>query len=334
MEVVKPTNPGSISFEQLVSGTARLTLGQLYTLKGSIEEKAKRTPEESKVLAMFGTLLKVRAERASPLSDALTWFSVSPPVPVVPWGSLLNLHQVGTRMDPRSTEVFTYTLAQLFLDPSLLSEFTVILMGPNFTSGFGKTEFAKRVAVHWSLLMTDAMQLPAATARVVFTTTLESAKEVSFRKGDAWVLDEFSPHDRVAVQYASEDMLKTLFSPVSPGNLRARNSNVNLPAGVARLITTNAASPREWVGKGIRWSEPLQRKSILFQLTLPLVEANWSKLPQNADVGVSSGSLPVERARELLLSQPPPLPAASLLPPVSETDSRSALAQMLCPARR
>jgi hypothetical protein len=334
MQIVRPLEASSIGFEQLVAATSRMSIADLFKLKGTIEEKAKRTPEEARIMAMFGSLLKVRTERTSPLSDALTWSAQSPPLPLVPWACLLNLHQTGTRMDPRNTEGYTYTLAQLFMDPSLLSEYTVILMGPNCTSGFGKTEFAKRLAAHWSLLLCNAMQRPSSSARVVFTTTLESAKEVTFQKGDAWVLDEFSPHDRDAVQYASEAMLKTLFSPVSSGNLRARNSNVNLPAGVARIITCNACSPQQWVGKGILWSEPLKRKSILFQLSLPLVVANWSKVPEFMNVGAeaASASLPLERARELLLASPPPLPLASLVPPPPV--DRSALAQFLCPTRR
>ena len=146
-----------------------------------------------------------------------------------------------------------------------------------------------------------------------FTTTLESAKDVVFQQGLSWILDEFAPNDCAHIQFASENMLKVLFAPVAAGNMRARNTNINFPAGVSRIITTNAPSPEEWCGKRVPWSLPLRRKCILFQITKPLVVANWSKHADYEQTAAeSSNVLPVSRAAELLAARPPFLPAKAL----------------------
>ena len=319
MSIARPQSDDEITFEQLYKAMERFSSAELTVVKTTIEMKLPkhRSPTEQMIMRVFGGLMKVRADRTNPIRDALVWSAAEPPMPVVPFKFLLNLTQVGLRLEEQTLRTERFRLAELFTNPRLMSEYVIILMGSNATTGCGKTEFAKLLACHWSKLMCEAMQLHPSEAKVCFTTTLESAKDVAFQQGMSWILDEFAPNDGDQIQYASENMLKVLFSPVAAGNLRARNSNINFPAGVSRIITTNANSPEEWCGKPLDWSFPLRRTCILFQITKPLVVRNWSKhadyVPSAAE---SSNVLPVARAAELLASRPSPLPAEALIEPV------------------
>ena len=324
MSIARPPSDGDISFEQLFKALARFSSDELTVIKCDIEMKPQkeRSPVEQKVMRVYGGLMKVREARMNPIRDALVWSAAEPPVPVVPFKFLRNLTQVGHRLHEQTLHIESYQLSDLFTNPALMSENTIILMGSDTTTGYGKTEFAKLLACHWSKLMCEAMQLHPSEAKVCFTTTLESAKDVVFQQGMSWILDEFAPNDCAHIQFASENMLKVLFAPVAAGNLRARNTNINFPAGVSRIVTTNAQSPEEWCGKRVPWSLPLRRKCILFQITRPLVIPNWSKHPDyEQSAAESSNVLPVSRAAELLAASPPPLPAEAFAEPASSNSN-------------
>ncbi len=90
-----------------------------------------------------------------------------------------------------------------------------------------------------------------------------------------WVLDEFHPYDSQQLVHMSETMLKVLLTPQMAGTLRGRKDDVKLVAGVARLISANSSSPQAWCGTASEWSEPLRRKSILYNITSPLCSEAW-----------------------------------------------------------
>ena len=79
----------------------------------------------------------------------------------------------------------------------------------------------------------------------------------------------------------SENMMKVLMAPTAPGSIRCRNADLVLPAGVPRLFTANAETAQEWVGNRLKWTEPIQRKTVVFVVKSPLVPDSWRD--QNAD---------------------------------------------------
>ena len=129
-----------------------------------------------------------------------------------------------------------------------MSKHAVLILGESPTTGYGKTQMALRLGMEWARAMTEAQQLPMEEAQVVFTNTIDAAKNIKFKQGMVWVLDEFSPGDQDQVVHCSENMLKILFSPSTGGTIRCRNSDVEICPGVARIITANARSPQDWCG--------------------------------------------------------------------------------------
>jgi len=91
------------------------------------------------------------------------------------------------------------------------------------------------------------------------------------------VIDEFNPADSTQAIYMSENLMKVLLSPQVPGSVRCRNDDKMLPIGLPRIFTGNAESVEEWCGYRCRWSEPLQRKAIVFNITQPLCKESWRK---------------------------------------------------------
>jgi hypothetical protein len=147
---------------------------------------------------------------------------------------------------------------------------------------------------------------------------LDSLSGVLLESGTALVLDEISPADSVGVQYISENMLKIVLNIPTAGDIRARGENARWASYVFRTITTNANSPAHWMGPKMTFSEPLQRKSIWFQLTHPIALSDWSAEPSMStgeDSAGTVGSSVVDRARELVASRQDILPEGSMTVP-------------------
>ena len=168
----------------------------------------------------------------------------------------------------------SYDLTQLFTKP-LLSKHGIVILGATNTTGYGKTQFALRLAVEWAKAYNQVMQLPQEDAVVVFSNTLDVAKEVKFKPGYVWVIDEVNPSDPTQAIHMSDNMMKVLLAPTAPGSIRCRNADLSLPPGVPRIFTGNAETVQEWCGHRVKWSEPIQRKSVVFMIKSPLVPDSW-----------------------------------------------------------
>ena len=114
-------------------------------------------------------------------------------------------------------------------------------------------------------------------------------------------------------------MLKVLLSPRQAGTLRARNTDIKLPEGVVRIITSNAVDGQDWCGKKIPWSDPLKRKSIRFNITKPLIPSGYF---QSKDVGRDPD---VSSISDLM---------ASRLAPEDEEETLASRASWTCPWRQ
>jgi hypothetical protein len=201
-------------------------------------------------------------------------------------------------------------------------------LGSDSTTGYGKTQFALRLACEWAKVLAESRGLSRDAAQVVLMNSLDAAKDVEFKPGMALVLDEFSPADSEPLVYISENMLKVLLCPSVIGTIRARNQEIKLCEGVARIITANAASPADWCGAKITYSEPLRRKSIVFQITKPLCDPRWV----SGLVGSASSRDPaIEAAGALMQAR---LASAGIAMPVLLAPAPSGLASLMCPVRR
>jgi hypothetical protein len=280
---IKTTESGGISFEQMVSGAAHLTNDDLSALKGSITIKtqADRTEQEKALLRVYKDLVQVRNDRKGHNKNLMVWSAVNPPTPIVPFRFMTNVDTTfGTRlMEQSGGQLERFSLRSLFEDSSILARYAVVFMGPDSTSGWGKSAVMKRLACWWSRQRHLEHSLPEADASVVWSNTVDDLRNITFSCHQSLCLDEFALSDTTCLQYASANMCKTLFDPGSTGNLRCRNSNCTLAAGTSRIMSTNADSVESWGGTRIPFTEPLRRKLIVFRIDQPLVVPGWSSHP-------------------------------------------------------
>ena len=112
---------------------------------------------------------------------------------------------------------------------------------------------------------------------MVFSTTIDAVREINFKPGYCWILDEMKPADGTQAIYMSEDLMKNLLDPRTSKSIRAKNQELNLHMGIPRICTANAENIEEWCGYRLKWSYPLQRKAIVFQINDYLVDEEWRK---------------------------------------------------------
>jgi hypothetical protein len=199
-----------------------------------------------------------------------------PAVKIIPLEQLVNLSVIsGCRLRGAEAGHDSYSFADLLTKPEILDKHGVLILGSDSTTGYGKSQFAKRLAVSWSCAMCEGMGLSRDRAKVVITNTIDAAKDIKFEPGMVWVLDELCAKDREQVIYFSENIFKVLMTPSESGSIRARNADIVLPPHVARIVTGNADNVEDWLGSRSPWSLPMQRKSIYFQLSRTCCSSDW-----------------------------------------------------------
>ena len=304
---IQPTSGGStFSFEQIMEGLQRLTPRQIESIRGEalLTYWKKRTEFQATLLRIYPAVNRVREIKSS--NNSVYFNAFDPPFPVVPMNKLVNLTtQQGTRLMEVSMGIESFNLADLFRKPLLL-QYGIILLGSNTTTGYGKTQLALRLAIEYCKAYQSIKQTPKSEALVIFSNTLDVARDVVFQKGHIWVIDEVSPGDTSQLVHMSENAMKVLLSPTKPTSIRCRNADLAIPTGVPRILTANAESPDEWMGRQIKWTEPMQRKAVTYQITKPIVDPSWSSTAQTArsseddaveiaDVMAEQLALPTER---------------------------------------
>lgn len=281
--VIRLSNTGEYSFEQLVQATRTLTESQLTHIKGAIECKPikSRTTFEGTFMRALNSICRVRQNKR--MRNHVFFSAFDPPMKVCPTELLTNLGQVGTRLQEISMDRESFTLHSLLCDASIMERYAILIMGENKTTGFGKTQFALRLAIEYAKAKSEVEGIPKDEANILVTNTIDAARSIDFSKVLVWVLDEFEPGDENAIIYTSENIIKCLLTVTLRADLRGRQNDVSVPPGVCRIITSNSRDGQQWVGRKMRFSEPLQRKSVLFKVTSPIVTRRWSESPLTAD---------------------------------------------------
>jgi hypothetical protein len=151
-----------------------------------------------------------------------------------------------------------------------MSKYSVILIGSNKTTGFGKTSLAKTLGssyVKWQISNGGCDQ---AAAFVHITSTIDSLKDRNTLSGQCVLLDEFSPGDQQQNRNLSPEAMKVLLDVKNLGSVWTRFGDTIIPP-CARIFTANHSNPQSWVGERFQWSAPMQRKSVCFVITKPLL---------------------------------------------------------------
>lgn len=275
--VEKPRDgDNNFSFHQLLHETQTMSKLDLAMVKGQIKSKKKAdlTDFDQQFLKVLPTVMEIRKINDES-QGSLMFNAYDPPFNVCPLSDLINLHQEGTRLKEVVMTDETFNLKDPLRRASIMSNYSVILLGNSTTTGFGKTQYTLRLAIEWAKAYSEYHRLPKESAIVYLSSTIDPAKNVHFKPGMVWILDEFHPYDSHQLVHCSETMLKVLLSPQMNGTVRGRNDDVKLVSGVARIISANSNSPEAWCGTSSKWSEPLRRKSICFTITEPLCSESW-----------------------------------------------------------
>ncbi len=331
---------GSYSFDELCAASRSMTQIQILKVKGAINAKPKTTLTEfdSTFLRCLADIIKMKElQRASrcEIVNAYTYQEDNPNMKICPLQLLRNMNQTGTRLRAVDLVEETFTLRQVMSDRKVAQQTGILLLGGNKTTGFGKTQFALRCAVEHAMAWCEAAGAPRDEANILITNTIDSANSVDFSKIMVWILDEFSPGDKETQCYASEDLLKCLLTTNLVADLRGRNHNVKVPAGVLRIVTSNAETGQDWVGAKIKWSEPLRRRALVFKMTggRPLVAHEWwlDPLVTGGATGAASSDAVSVRATSVLADRVALIPVDEFVPP--PVVPQTVLGALLCPRR-
>jgi hypothetical protein len=184
----------------------------------------------------------------------------------------INLDQKGLRLQEVTGNMEYITLAQLFSNPGLMSKCSIILLGGNETTGFGKTTIAKSLAASYVMWQVSQGGCSREAAFVHVSSTIDSLKDRTILPGQCLLLDEFSPCDVSQNRNLSPEALKVLLDTKNLGSIWTRFGDTIIPPG-ARIFTANHTTPQSWVGERFDWTAPMQRKSFCFIITKPLLQA-------------------------------------------------------------
>ena len=86
------------------------------------------------------------------------------------------------------------------------------------------------------------------SARVIESKTFEGLKTADLQLGDVIILDELKPSDKDSDVYMTPTMLKSFTDVSEVVTIRARSTDLAIPAGIPRTITGNASTRKEFFG--------------------------------------------------------------------------------------
>jgi hypothetical protein len=266
-------------------------------------------------------------------TTAMIFPASRPPWPVCPLEFLIGMHQKGSRLLEQTSGQFEHiSLRQLVADPTLMSRYGVVLASP--LTGIGKTMFACRLAMEWSLAAVAAAGLPSSRAQVVFTNSFDAARSITFEPYMVWVIDEVSPGDANQLAFSSENILKVLLNPSMAGTINAKHGSIELPAMLPRIFTCNNTSANDWCSNGgrnksLKWEPPHARKSIYFQLKEPLCLPDWkAKATASGILEDCASDAVLDAARPAMRALAARIPAS-----VARVEPQGGLVHFFCPSR-
>ena len=123
---------------------------------------------------------------------------------------IINMNQRGTRRREVQGTDEEYELIDCFNNPNLMAKHAIAILGHDTATGYGKIRLALRLAVEWAMTYNEQQRLPKEGAKIVFTSTVDVARDIDFKRGYVWVSDDMKPNDREQIMYLSENGPKAL----------------------------------------------------------------------------------------------------------------------------
>ena len=138
---------GQFSFDELLEATRTLTEKEIHRMKGTVECKPmkQRTEFDSAFMRCLSTIHKLKdMDRVN--NTLINAFN--PKTLVCPMELLINMGQEGYRLKEVEMHNEVYSLRQLLTNAEIMSRYTILILGANGTTGFGKTQFALRLYIY------------------------------------------------------------------------------------------------------------------------------------------------------------------------------------------
>ena len=273
----KPTQQDA--FDLVDSFFKSMTETERVTARGRVRaiSTKERTNEQDIFLRCYDDMANKSKNEKHVEGRSATWNAYSPPTAtkVPPLSALINLNQEGTRYEPDTKSYLKYTLKDCLENKDdIMFKYGIYILGGNQeTTGYGKSSFARALASNLAQCIAEGNNIPKDGARVVEAKTFEGLKNIDFNKGDVIILDELKPADKESNVYCTESHLKAFNDVSANTTMRARNSDLIIPAGIPRITTGNALTRNEYFGSFD--SKPLERKSITFFIVKRLVTMEW-----------------------------------------------------------
>ena len=135
---------GQFSFDELLVATRSLTEKEIQRVKGIVECKPmkQRTEFDSAFMRCLSTIHKLKdIDRVNNMMIN----AFNPKTLVCPMELLINMGQEGCRLKEVEMHNEVYSLRQLLTNAEIMSRYTILILGANGTTGFGKTQFALRL---------------------------------------------------------------------------------------------------------------------------------------------------------------------------------------------
>ena len=269
------------TFDLVYSFFKSMTETERVTARGRVRAitTKERTNEQDIFLRCYDDMANKSKNEKHVEGRSATWNAYSPPTAtkVPPLSELINLNQQGTRYDSDTRSYLKYTLMDCLENKDdIMFKYGIYILGGNQeTTGYGKSSFARALASNLAQCIAEGNNIPKDGARVVEAKTFEGLKNIepAFNKGDVIILDELKPADKESNVYCTESHLKAFNDVSASTTMRARNSDLIIPAGIPRITTGNALTRNEYFGSFD--SKPLERKSITFFIQKRLVTPEW-----------------------------------------------------------
>ena len=232
---------GCFNMQQMIALTKGLPDAKFNILVGDAKLK-QRTKEatdfQKALLTCLSSLNQFRCDRSL--------LSLGSNVAVAEWHHFETLDHECTRLDEVSGDVISIRLIDYVKRSELHLNHSLIILGGDHTTGWGKSQFAMRF-VH-SVAMAKSRST-GEDITPIFAKTLDILREAKAQLsvGSPILFDEVRFSDVIQVQYLSEDTLKALLDVRAGGQIHLRANDATFVPNQVRIWTSNAETLEDFM---------------------------------------------------------------------------------------
>jgi len=230
------------TMKRMMHLTEQLTDEQFTTLVGDAKLKQRKKECSEFQKALLGCLSSLQHLRSASKAEV----ALNPKVAVAEWEYFNDLRIPLTRYDEVSKQEVSITLYDYIKNEQYHLNHSLIILGGQNTTGYGKSQLAMRFVLSVAAGMSKASGAPITP---IFARTFDILREAKSQMAVASpiLFDEVRFSDVVQVQYLSEDGLKALLDVRAGGQIHLRHNDATFAPNQVRVWTSNADSMEEFL---------------------------------------------------------------------------------------